>query len=445
MVDSTASTPVSLDASDGVSLLHRRIHEYVAGEPLHVLLLGRNETTEQLAAAVERAGYRAKIVDSISHLLAREEPNTFAVVINLDVISERQHQWLIDLAESNKQWPVIALSQVDTLSIRATAVRMGGQAFFTTPYEPLRIVSELDALSERFERDPYQVLVIDDQQSVADYYASVLQQAGFITQTVVTPLTELMPYLQNHIPDLILLDLYMPDINGQEVAGIIRQMENLISVPIVFLSCEMSPRHQLRALCTGADTFLTKPVRPADLLSAVESRIRRGRAVRNLVTRDSLTSLLNRRETQRRLQEEVARNHRYGHPFCLVMVDLDNFKFINDTYGHAMGDQVIVHFSKALVSSLRENDIVGRWGGEEFVLGLCDTDPDGAQQILARLAKHLENSSPGENFHYTFSGGLISCSVEHSVDSMLEIADRCLYQAKKEGRNKFVVHRAADH
>jgi len=421
--------------SGGVPLLHRKIHEFVKDEPLHVLLLGRNDTTEKLAHAVQQAGYRAKIVDSISHLLAREEANTFAVVINLDVISSKQHQWLIDLAESNKQWPVIAMSSEDSLAVRAASVRMGGQAFFTAPFDLPAVVAELDALSERFERDPYHVLVVDDQQSVADYYAEVLRDAGFITQTIVSPLAELMPYLQDNIPDLILLDLYMPEINGQELAGIIRQMENLISVPIVFLSSEMSPEHQLRALCTGGDTFLTKPVKSVDLLAAVESRIRRGRTVRNLVMRDPLTGLLNRREALRRLEDEVYRYDRYGHQFCLVMLDLDHFKAINDGYGHAVGDQVIRHFAQTLKSSLREGDIIGRWGGEEFVLGLCESGPEVARDILHRIAAFLQQSSPSAEFNYTFSAGLICSEKGQSFEQLLDRADKRLYEAKQSGRN----------
>ncbi|WP_420590610.1 diguanylate cyclase [Bacterioplanoides sp.] len=439
MTDITAVPDEAFAASEGVSLLHRRVHQYIKGEPLHVLILGRNEATEALEGAITAAGYKVKMVDSISHLLAREEANTFAVIIDLDELSKKQHGWLIDMAESNKQWPVIALSSQDTLSLRATAVRMGGQAFVTTPVDVNQVLLELDALSERFERDPYHVLVVDDQQSVADFHSEILKKAGFVTHTIVTPLEQLMPYLQDNIPDLILLDLYMPDINGQELAGIIRQMDNLISVPIVFLSCEMSPQQQLKSLCTGADTFLTKPVRSADLLSAVESRIRRGRTVRNLVMRDPLTGLLNRRETMRRLEEERVRYCRYGHNMCLAMLDLDRFKSINDTYGHAVGDKVIKHFAMMLKSCLRENDIIGRWGGEEFVVALCETGPETAQQVLDRVAMKLKEQSPCAEFNYSFSGGLVCCDQGLSLEGMLDKADQALYKAKENGRNQVCI------
>lgn len=439
MTDNTAALGQAFTESDGVSLLHRRVHQYITGEPLHVLILGRNKGTEALEGAIVAAGYRVKMVDSISHLLAREETNTFAVIIDLDELSEKQHHWLVDMAENNKQWPVIALSSKDTLKLRATAVRMGGHAFLTSPADVNQVLLELDALSERFERDPYQVLLVDDQQSVADFHADILRQAGFVTHTIITPLEELMPYLQHNIPDLILLDLYMPDINGQELAGIIRQMDNLISVPVVFLSSEMSPQQQLKSLCTGADAFLTKPVRSADLLSAVESRIRRGRAVRNLVMRDPLTGLLNRRETMRRLEEERIRFRRYGHNMCLAMLDLDRFKLINDTYGHAVGDKVIKHFAMTLKSCLRENDIIGRWGGEEFVIALCEADPETAQQVLDRVTLKLKEQSPHADFSYSFSGGLVCCDKDLSLEGMLEKADQALYKAKENGRDQVCI------
>ncbi|MCD8522825.1 MAG: diguanylate cyclase [Saccharospirillaceae bacterium] len=420
-----------------IPLLNRRIQHYQPGIPITILAFGTGTVPPSLAEKIRGAGYRLKEVESISHLLHHEGNNTCALIVNLDALNNKQQQRVLQLAQQNLHLPVLAISTASGLEERIIAIRMGAQAFITTPVNDDQVLEEIHALTERYERDPYQVLIVDDQPSVAEFLASTLQEAGFVTHVITRPMTELMPYLQNHLPDLILLDLYMPGISGQELAGVIRQQDSLISVPIVFLSNEISPKIQVQAMCTGADVFLTKPVQPLDLLFAVESRIRRGRMVRNLVTRDSLTALLNRRESMRRLQEEVLRCQRYGNKLCVALLDLDRFKQINDTHGHAVGDRVIKHFALLLKNSLRDGDIVGRIGGEEFMAVLPETTLAVARQTFVRMADTLKENPFGHSA-YTFSGGLVRCLPGMMVESLLEQADAALYSAKEAGRDQIV-------
>ncbi len=420
-----------------IPLLNRRIQHYQPGMPITILAFGTGTVPPSLAEKIRAMGYRLKEVESISHLLHHEGNNTCALIVNLDSLSAKQQQRVLQLAQQNLHLPVLAISTASGLEERIIAIRMGAQAFITTPVNDDQVLAEINALTERYERDPYQVLIVDDQPSVAEFLSSTLQESGFHTHVITRPMSELMPYLQNHIPDLILLDLYMPGISGQELAGVIRQQDNLISVPIVFLSNEISPKVQVQAMCTGADVFLSKPVQPVDLLFAVESRIRRGRMVRNLVTRDSLTTLLNRRESMRRLQEEVLRCQRYGNKLCVALLDLDHFKRINDTYGHAVGDRVIKHFSLQLKNSLRDGDIIGRIGGEEFMVVLPETTLAVARRTFERLAEALREN-PFSDFSYTFSGGLVRCLPGVMEDALLEQADVALYGAKAAGRDQVV-------
>lgn len=120
------------------------------------------------------------------------------------------------------------------------------------------------------------------------------------------------------------------------------------------------------------------------------------------MTRDSLTALLNRRESMRRLQEEVLRCQRYGNKLCVALLDLDRFKRINDTYGHAVGDRVIKHFSLQLKNSLRDGDIIGRIGGEEFMVVLPETTLAVARRTFERLAEELRENPFSDFFLYIF-------------------------------------------
>ena len=231
----------------------------------------------------------------------------------------------------------------------------------------------------------------------------------------------------------------MPYCNGQDLAGIIRQMDNLLSVPLVFLSAEASSDLQLRAMSTGADAFLTKPVSSDDLLLTVQSRIKRGRAVHDLVTKDSLSGLLNRRESIRRLDEEISRSRRAGTPLSVAMLDLDHFKNINDTQGHAVGDWVIKFFSRSMQKIYRESDIVGRYGGEEFIVIFPDTTPEMAQLACKRLKKYIKESEADLPLPFTYSGGLALLGEDENSDSILDRADIALYKAKEKGRNKVIT------
>lgn len=237
----------------------------------------------------------------------------------------------------------------------------------------------------------YRVLIIDDQKSLSDYYSSILETSEFEVLAVNNPENELMPALTDFVPDLILLDLYMPYCNAQDLAGIIRQMDNLLSIPIVFLSVEASSDLQLRAMSTGADAFLTNPVSPDDLLLTVQSRIKRGRAVHGLVTKDPLSGLLNRREIIRRLDEEISCSRRNKTPLSVAMLDLDHFKKINDNFGHTIGDWVIKYFARSMQKIFRESDIIGRYGGEEFVVIFSNPDPAAAQLACKRLKKYIKD------------------------------------------------------
>lgn len=167
------------------------------------------------------------------------------------------------------------------------------------------------------------------------------------------------------------------------------------------------------------------------------------RELTDLSQRDALTGLLNRRGFDERLREEFARASRYGAPLCLVMIDIDNFKRINDRYGHAIGDVAIGHVARLLLKDHRISDILARYGGEEFVLLLPHTSLDGAL-ILADRMRALVADTPyrtGEGYdHLTISLGLAAC--EHGLrdpKELLEAADRALYHSKRNGRNRVSV------
>jgi diguanylate cyclase (GGDEF)-like protein len=409
-------------------------------ELLHIIVLEDDPTLAQdIKQKLSSTSFEISVIPNIAQIKPFFKDNTSCIIANLDNLNDTQIKLLGKIEEIRSSIPLIFLSQDNSIQARLKAVQAGGQAFITKPLDYTQLLHSIDTLTERNLQQKFRVLIVDDQKSLSDYYASILQASDFEVLAVNNPEHELMPALTDFVPDLILLDLYMPYCNGQDLAGIIRQIDNLISVPLVFLSAEASSDLQLRAMSTGADAFLTKPVSPDDLLLTVQSRIKRGRAVHDLVTKDPLSGLLNRRESIRRLDEEISRSRRNKTSLSVAMLDLDHFKKINDNLGHAIGDWVIKFFSRSMQTIFRECDIIGRHGGEEFVVIFPDTESESAQLACKRLKKYIVASEMDLPTPFTFSGGIALLNANDTGDSILDRADIALYKAKEKGRNKVIT------
>jgi diguanylate cyclase (GGDEF)-like protein len=409
-------------------------------ELMHIIVLEDDPAlAEDISHKLSSASFEVSVIPNISQIKPYFKKNTSCIIANLDNLNDTQIKLLGEIEEIRSSIPLIFIAENSSIQARLKAVQAGGQAFITKPLDFTQLLHAIDSLTERQLQQKYRVLIIDDQKSLSDYYASILKESDFEVLAVNNPEHELMPALTDFVPDLILLDLYMPFCNGQDLAGIIRQMDNLLSVPLVFLSAEASSDLQLRAMSTGADAFLTKPVSPDDLLLTVQSRIKRGRAVYDLVTKDPLSGLLNRRESIRRLDEEISRSRRNNTPLSVAMLDLDHFKKINDTLGHAIGDWVIKFFSRSMQLIFRECDIIGRHGGEEFVVIFPDTGSESAQLACKRLKKYIIASEKDLPTPFSFSGGIALLNINDTSASILDRADIALYKAKEKGRNKVIT------
>jgi len=161
-----------------------------------------------------------------------------------------------------------------------------------------------------------------------------------------------------------------------------------------------------------------------------------------MATRDELTSLANRRYMSDILQQDERRHNTQGYPVCIALIDIDLFKQINDTYGYAAGDQVLRKFAQHAQVALRTSDVLARWGGEEFLLLLPDTDLHDAEQVLQRLQEQitsLDFTDIGNGMRVTFSCGLVALGVQGPIDEAVSRADRAMYQAKSARRNRVVV------
>jgi len=157
--------------------------------------------------------------------------------------------------------------------------------------------------------------------------------------------------------------------------------------------------------------------------------------IKRLSEEDYLTKLYNRRIIQEIIEKEIIRSNRYDSAFAIILMDIDDFKIINDTFGHNNGDKVLVQFSNTLKHTIREADIAGRWGGEEFLVICPETNIDGAISLAEKLRANIENSEFENAAHLTASFGVAGIRHGDNVKSLIQRADNFLYSAKEAGKN----------
>ncbi|MDA3950396.1 MAG: diguanylate cyclase [Spirochaeta sp.] len=335
----------------------------------------------------------------------------------------------------------VLVGEEDDFQIRLRSVRFGADAFIPIPLDLTTLIDKLEATLEREQDNPYHVLIVDDDPEQVSDTALALQNAGMITSVVTDP-QKIFRVLVEYKPELILMDMYMPGCNGAELSGIIRQNENFVSIPIVFLSVETDAERQLEAIRSGADDFIVKPFSVEHLVTSIRIRAARTRAMRFHMERDSLTGLLNHTNLKQRLEHEMQRSRRIGIELVFAMIDIDKFKRVNDTYGHLTGDRVIKSLTRLLVERLRRTDIVGRYGGEEFGIIFFNTTAYHAERIMNEIRESfalIRQNSGTTEFSVTFSCGIGEFPRFETAQEINEAADIALYKAKQSGRNRVLI------
>ncbi len=399
---------------------------------------------EHLATQLELFGYQTRIfasTQSLSEAIDHLTPNAIIMDINFP---EGQNAGieLLDtrFKQRNHPIPTVFLSSRQDFSARIRSVQAGGSAYFQKPVQTLELVAMLDNLTAPKAPDPFRVLIVDDEPEIAAYHAIILQQAGMVTEQLDKP-ENFLDILQSFRPDLVLIDMYMPCCSGRDLAKMIRQIPEYISLPIVFLSSETDQQKQFSAMSIGADGFLTKPVTPEHLVAAVSIRAERMRILHTLMAKDSLTGLFNHTTTTTLLTRALLDAKRYHKNLAFAMIDIDHFKRVNDTYGHPAGDQVLLSFSRFLQQRLRCTDIIGRYGGEEFAIILPNASQEQAIKIIDSLRQafsHIIFHSGGVDFSCSFSAGVASFPMYQTIEYLRLASDKALYKAKHHGRNQVV-------
>lgn len=267
-------------------------------------------------------------------------------------------------------------------------------------------------------------------------------------------------------PSVVLLDLSMKSPDGNDLLTLFKSKVNLINTPLIVLSSNTDSDTKVYAFLQGASDFVGKPIQFRELLARINNQIKihnrlkeleekirelakRNSVLEQLAITDSLTELYNKGYILQRLESEMIRSARYNEPISLIILDLDYFKKINDSFGHVAGDNILRKLAKILEESVRDVDIVARYGGEEFIVVCPNTSIGGAAILAERIRENVQNTifhSGSFDIKLTISLGLSSMSSsslaggEVNSSKLIEEADLALYKAKGSGRNRVAVH-----
>jgi diguanylate cyclase (GGDEF)-like protein len=299
------------------------------------------------------------------------------------------------------------------------------------------------------ENLPLTVLVIEDHPDQRDLLAIVLQREGYRVITAANGL-EALEKLATEKIQIALSDIMMPKMDGFELIKRMRSSPAMKSIYLILITARIQEGDRVRGLDLGADDYITKPFSFSELLARIRvgSRVVQYQQHLEYQTQvDSLTGLFNRRAFEKKIHEEFERSKRYHNLLSVLILDIDNFKLINDTYGHHGGDAALVKISETLREKTRQSDFPARYGGEEFVLVLPETDQENAVQVATKIHGAIRESGFGTTAHpfrLTVSIGISSTSTRFYTDwhDLLDDADRALYIAKNSGKDRIEIWKA---
>jgi diguanylate cyclase (GGDEF)-like protein len=359
---------------------------------------------------------------------------------------------MVDLTKNYDKAALVRIADLAVMAVEATRDSLREHSH-AQRREPVMIFPDS---RERVIKEPVfengkksTVAIVDDDKTSGEIIDVCLTSAGYSTFLISDPAIA-VEELSTHLPDLILLDVAMPGIDGFQLCERLRQNPALSLVPIVFVTAKNDTAQKVRGLTVGGNDYIEKPFSPDELVARVAAHLERLRTIRELAIRDSLTGVYNHKYFESLVDQELKRGLRYNLPLSFALLDVDHFKGINDKHGHLTGDSVLSRFVRVVSGQLRTSDMVGRWGGDEFAVILTQTPLAAAHGVMRRIVLAVSNIIAGPTgpeqleTRVTTSIGVAGIRAEDTLQSFLARADKALYRAKESGRARAEVETESD-
>ena len=404
-------------------------------------LTDAGELSLELDQKLESLGYELELLenaDELKEVLTALAPDL--VVVDAEFLSELEDIGAVlrvTRERTGTKLPLLAISAEDNVPARLTARRAGADALLIAPRSTADVLQKLQELLETGNEETYRVLIVEDDRSQGLFAESILRNAGMEAK-VIGNAFEVLDAMDQFRPDLVLMDLYMPDCDGTELTALIRERDEFLHTPIVFLSGESDIDKHYQALDAGGDDFLSKPIRPKHLISAVSNRVRRARAMlRRVSTRDpkdALTGLFTRSYTLERLNELLGSEDARSRPGGALFFDLDGVAALRDKLGLSHVEGLLGEAGTMIAKELDGIEFACRYGDGCFV-AVCPERPDGSMESLAtdvrnQLRSH-SFSVAGRPVRLRVSVGVAPFRFGFAdAGSLLNAGERCAREAR---------------
>ena len=410
------------------------------GSPRLLLVEDDAELAARLAGAARAQSMRAQTaLTPAAARAAAAERRPDAALLDLR-FGEGPEDALDLLAElSEHSIPVLVFTASDDFADRVEAARRGARGYLPKSMRPDEAIAAVTGLLERMRGSDIRLLAVDDDPAVLAALRAMLEPEG-LSLTALDDPSRLWRALEETAPDLLILDVDMPDVNGVELCRVVRNDPRWASLPIVFLTARRDPVTVQEVFAAGADDYLNKPIIGPELTVRIRNRLERLRLYRALAERDALTGVANRGKSVEAIEQLTRMAERYAQPLCFAELDIDHFKQVNDRHGHATGDVVLRRLGDVLRRTFRGEDVIGRWGGEEFVVAMYGLDRSSGVERLGDALEAFRGedlAAEGIEEPITFSAGVSQFPDDgQDAHSLYQAADAALYRAKQSGRNR---------
>jgi len=372
--------------------------------------------------------------------ISHQPPDVILLDLSFPQTAENGLTLLAELHQRTPKIPVLVLTGRNQLSDRVEVARLGGHAFLQKPIAPEQILKAVTQELDRTQEAEAKVLVVDDDAQVLAALSALLKPWGLHVTTLAQP-QQFWQVLEATAPELLILDIEMPGFSGIELCQVVRNDPRWSELPVLFLSAHRDAEIVHQVFAVGADDYVQKPIVGPELIARILNRLERTRILHRFAETDELTGTATRRRAIQDLERLLHLAERQHQPLCFMILDLDHFKLVNDQHGHDAGDRVLRLLGEHFKQSFRREDVVARWGGEEFVLGLYGiTREQGVNRLTGFLQTWRQQEftdTSNRTFQVTFSAGVAEYPKDGAdLQELYRAADAALYTAKAMGRNQ---------
>lgn len=423
-----------------------------SGDPAAIYFLGAERGELQaLAEALAQQNHAFQFFDNSESLKsALDTQRPLAIITDtgmLPGIAPVSDELVRLKSQASVSLPLIFVSSSNTLQLRIDAIRAGGDAYFVEPLDTHSVAQQVMQLAASHSNPDYRVLVVEDDPTQADFAAGILRNAGMQVSITTEPM-KVLDAVRSFAPDLILMDIYMPEVNGIELTSVIREYDELVGIPIVFLSGEQNADKQLQALSVGGDDFVAKPIRPKHLIAVVENRIRRSRLLARKIgsqrKHDKVTGLLSRQQFLEQVAKSLEADPMHAQPTGILLIGPDNLEQLQEQLGIGGVDELTAQLANSVRCILDPKDASAKLRDHTLALLVKRSSNNQIHDLCTRLHEQVDHLSSQPS---TISVGIGVCLFDENLDDpggLINRAESAMRKAQKAGPRQTHIHTFAD-